>query len=72
MRAQFTVTYNPEDPIEAAEIKLMQDARKWKGLVWDLDQALRERIKYGNEEALQPARELLWELLKDENLSLDE
>ncbi len=46
--------------------------------LWDMDQWLRGKIKYNYDEftseqveALQKAREQLWELLDERNLSLD-
>ena len=57
------------------------DAYKWKGVVWDLDQKLREITKYGyvgKVEATEQERELaeklrttLREILEEFNLNLD-
>lgn len=50
---------------------------KWKSVVWDLDQKLRERVKYISEPRIleetdvwDEARSLLHSLLEDEGLNL--
>ncbi len=44
-------------------VKLGSKAQDLALVLWDLDQELRSRIKYGNKEELQEARDLLWELM---------
>ena len=54
------------------------DGYKWKLVVWDLDQELRQRTKYTSEqdnvdviEALYKLREEIREMLSNYNLQLD-
>lgn len=60
---------------ERDDARTALDAYKWKGAVWDLDQHLRNKVKYcpDNEdpEAYQAIRDKLRELLEDYNLNLD-
>lgn len=56
-----------------------QDAIKggdYKAVLWDLDQFLRNKVKYGDipedqEKCFQECRDKLWGLLKDWEVSLD-
>jgi hypothetical protein len=59
-------------PEESAEFKQACSASDWIGLVWDLDQWLRSEIKYHDRNELQPARDKLYELLDEANLTLDD
>jgi transcriptional regulator of acetoin/glycerol metabolism len=66
---------------EKDDARTALDAYKWKGVVWDLDQKLREITKYGyvgKVEATEQERELaeklrttLREILEEFNLNLD-
>lgn len=63
-------------PEEGVEFLTAQRAQAWKGIVEDLDQWLRNEIKYsdqGAEERLaifQEARDKLWSFLQDNELSI--
>lgn len=77
MKAELKFMYDTEDYDAKREIELMQNAQKWKSVVWDLDQKLRERIKYEElteevDAALQGIRDFLWETLREENLDLND
>lgn len=62
-------------PEEAEEHMSAMRGSLWKSLVFEYDQALRSKLKYGNPgddgPGLQVARDLLWDALKDADLSLD-
>jgi len=67
---------------EKDEARVALDGYKWRGVVWDLDQKLREITKYGyvdKKEATEEEQELadklrttLREILEEWNLNLDE
>jgi len=66
---------------EKDDARTALDAYKWKGVVWDLDQKLREITKYGyvgkveaTEQEMELAEKLrttLREILEEFNLNLD-
>lgn len=66
---------------EREDARTALDAYKWKGVVWDLDQKLREVTKHGymgrveaTSEQMDTAdkfRTMLREILEDYNLNLD-
>lgn len=62
-------------PDEADEHQAAVDGQKWKVLVWNFDQELRSKVKYGPEDEKTPgyqdAREILRELTADSGLFLD-
>jgi ABC-type nitrate/sulfonate/bicarbonate transport system substrate-binding protein len=62
-------------PEEAEEHMSAMQGALWKSLVFEYDQALRSKLKYGNPgdkaAGLQAARDSLWESIKDAGLSLD-
>jgi len=64
-------------PDEESEFLIASKAMSWALTVWDIDQKLREWLKYGHEfknpdDALEEARKILYEILDERNLSLDE
>ena len=65
--------YLPEDEVEA---DLTFHGIDWALTVWDIDQEIRNRVKYGPEfktpqEALSWVRETIQDCLETRNLSLD-
>ena len=66
---------------EKDDARVALDGYKWRGVIWDLDQKLREITKYGyvdKKEATDQERDLaerlrkdLREILEDYNLNLD-
>lgn len=60
---------------EKDDARIALDGYRWRGIVWDLDQHLRNKVKYcpDNEdpEAYQAIRDKLRELLEEYNLNLD-
>lgn len=59
-------------PEEREEFETASDGWKWRSAVWDFDQMLREKIKYGGQEELVPVREALNDLITDHGLSFGE
>jgi len=64
-------------PQDQNEFDIACKAMKWALTSWDLDQWLREKLKYGNEfktadEALEAVRDELREILEKYNISLEE
>ena len=58
-------------PTEQAEFETAIKAHDWKYAMWDLDQWLRNEIKYHDKD-YQKVRDQLWEVLQDRDLNLDE
>ena len=69
---------------EALEARTALDGNKWKALVWDLDQKLRNTTKYGTsvihseseapefeQDIAEKYREIIQELVNDYGLTLD-
>ena len=80
------VTFEFDSVEEQDAIRDALDGHKWKLLVWDLDQKLRDTTKYGNSvitptdgdsaseleiDIADKYRELIRELLEEYNLKLD-
>jgi hypothetical protein len=66
-----------ELPDDETEFKLCTRGKDYYLVLWDLDQWLREKIKYGAEDSinidtLEAVRETLHELLQNRNVSLDD
>lgn len=68
------VTFEFDADTEAAEIRTHVNAISWKTLAWSLDQKLRGKIKFSDENVDQykEIRDILYELMSDYNLSLDD
>ena len=58
-------------PEEKVEFETATKAHDWKYAMWDLDQWLRNEIKYHDKD-YQKVRDQLWEVLQDRDLNLDE
>ena len=63
-------------PDDEDEHSLAINARKYYTVLWDIDQQLRNKIKYSSASddtiaAYTKTRDLLWELLNDRGLDLD-
>lgn len=71
---------------EADDARTALDGYKWKAVIWDLDQKLRDTTKYGNSvitpdkvdsatsieiDIAERYREIIRELLEESNLKLD-
>ncbi len=64
-------------PEEQAEYRLANEAGDWYSVVWEIDQRLRQHLKYGHtiksaDEALMEIRKLLYEELTDRGLDFQE
>jgi hypothetical protein len=62
-------------PEDQQEFQLANEAADWHSVVWEVDQMLRQHLKYGHElksadEALEQIRKFLYEEMKDRNLQL--
>ena len=66
-----TLTFTSETPEDIDELRVTLDAVQWYFVAWDLDQELRDLIKYQGREELQEARDLLHRLIEGRGLSLD-
>ena len=64
-------------PDDSDEFRLASTASNWYAALWDLDQYLRSRIKYEDTisdeayDAVQAARDKLYEILSERNISFD-
>lgn len=58
-------------PEEAEEHQSAVDGGKWKSLAWDLDQWLRNEIKYNGKNEYQAVRDTLYEMLNNASLNLE-
>ena len=60
-------------PLEQSEFDTAVKANDWKYTTWDLDQWLREQLKYHDaSDDYQIIRDKLWEFLNERNLNFDE
>lgn len=76
MKAELKFEYDTENYDQLREIKTLQNAQAFKGILWDIDQKLREQLKYNNElsesayVALEEIRSFLYECLRENNVDL--
>ncbi len=72
MRARLTFEYDTDDRDRVEEIRLMQDAWKWRATVEDLRTWLRGLAKYEGVESIEveKVRDKLSELLEERELNL--
>ncbi len=73
-----TITYDLDLPEDHDEFELANNARNYYSVIWELDQYLRNSIKYASDEmpqanidTFQLVRDELWQLLEEKNLNLD-
>lgn len=77
MKAVFKVIYDPENYEESKTIRDMMRVGEYKLVLWDLDQHLREQLKYnselseGEQKAYDAIRSHLYELIRGYNLVID-
>jgi hypothetical protein len=67
MKAILEFTF-PEDQDEHTDAL---NGANWKSVVWELDEWLRQQIKYSNREDLQEVRDKLFELRDVRDLILE-
>jgi hypothetical protein len=72
---KVTIEFSDEDAAEDAKTAL--DGWKWKHSMWELDQELRNRMKYEQNmtddlyKALESLRDKIREILSDNNLTME-
>lgn len=72
------ITIKYKLPEERFEFDLANKAEKWYSVLWDLDQYLRNKLKYdeklskGENKAFEEIREHLHELMEENNISFEE
>lgn len=82
MKTELKFVYDTENFDQVAEIETMQNAKKFRSILWELDQELRNTIKYSPDEgteavseevkaALQKVRDSLWEKVREENVNIE-
>lgn len=78
MKATLEFDFDKEDSDDRMNLEDALNGTKWKLLVWEHDQYLRGKTKYASDEtseetidALQSARDNLWDLIRSSGLNLD-
>ena len=73
-----TLTYDLDQPEDLEEFELANNARKYYSVIWDLDQYLRNFVKYPSDredpiltDTMDKVRTELWKLMNEHNLNLD-
>jgi hypothetical protein len=72
---KVTIEFSDEDAAEDARVAL--DGWKWKHAMWELDQHLRNELKYNEklpsavDEAYESLRNKIREILSDNNLTME-
>jgi hypothetical protein len=73
-----TLEYNLDLPEDLEEFELASNARKYSLVLWELDQYLRNFVKYPSDredpiltDTMAKVRDELWRLMKEYNLNLD-
>ena len=73
---KVTIEYNL--PEEQDEFEIANNASKYYSVIWDLDQYLRNFVKYPSDkedpiltDTMAKVRDELWRLMKEYNLDLD-
>lgn len=78
MKAVLKFIYDTQDYDALHEIEVMKKAQNYKNVLWELDQKLREQIKYNNElteeqyGVYDKIRTLLYEIVKDNDVEIYE
>lgn len=77
MKARIEIEFDPDNKEDAQKISNVLKAEDWKFLVWDLDQHLREQVKYRDKyehpaDELAKIRDWIREELQSRNLSIEE
>jgi hypothetical protein len=76
MKAELKFTYDTENIDEVREIETMKNGHLYKMILWDVDQKLREQLKYNNSlhdeayKALEEVRSFLYSCLNDNNINI--
>jgi hypothetical protein len=76
MKAVIRFYYDTDNRDEVNQIKDIQNAQIFKSILWDVDQKLRQQIKYNDalseetHDALQDIRSFLHDCLNENDLNL--
>lgn len=65
-----TLEYDLSDPDDVEALQVSMEGRKYQGILWDVDQALRNELKYHSlseevADKLQAYRDKIYELLQE-------
>jgi hypothetical protein len=77
MKAELKFTYDTDNYDQVSEIETLKNGRVYKSVLWDVDQKLREQLKYNNSlsddaaKALQEIRTFLYTCLSENGVTLD-
>lgn len=76
MKATLIFDFDKEDSDDRVKHARMMKSFELCACLWDIDQFLREKLKYGNDyksadEALEKTRDKLHELMQDSGIVLD-
>lgn len=74
--AEIWVRLNLEQEEDRDKLNFMVRGWMYRSVLWDMDQYLRARLKYEElsekeYEALQQARDKLWELINEEGIDIE-
>jgi hypothetical protein len=76
--SEAILKFNLSEPEDLEEFELASNARKYSLVLWELDQYLRNKVKYPAEnahdeytDAMAQVRDELWRLLNEHNLDLN-
>lgn len=67
MKATLEYVFNLPD--ESEKLEDIVNGPRYKNVLWELDQWLRGQIKHCDKNELQPARDKIFELLEEHNLT---
>jgi hypothetical protein len=78
MKAVLEFDFDKEDSNDRSQFQDAIDGSKWKFAMWKLDQYLRTKTKYASDavseeavKALYDARDELYRIINEQNLTLD-
>jgi hypothetical protein len=73
------VTVEYDLPEEQSEFNDFNNAGKYYSVLWDIDQYMRDKVKYASDdtpelykEAIQMVRDEFWKIMKEYNLDLNQ
>jgi len=74
-----TLEYNLDLPEDLEEFELANNARKFHSILWELDQYLRNKVKYPAEnahdeytDAMNQVRDELWKIMQSFNVDINQ
>jgi hypothetical protein len=66
------ISFEIDDGDFDRKLKVFAKAEDLIICLWEYDQSLRGKIKYGGKEELQPARDLLYEMMRELSIDFDD